>query len=67
MIDGSVGNSEDEKRTPVGDYLTLLNELKHYNKGALLAKPALIVSTQLILISRLSTRATGSTCDTTRS
>jgi hypothetical protein len=44
VIDGSTGNSEDEKRTPVDDYLTLLNELKHYNKGALLAKPSLIVN-----------------------
>jgi GTPase involved in cell partitioning and DNA repair len=66
VIDGSVGNTEEEKRTPVDDYLTLLNELKHYNKGALLAKPALIVRL-LILTFRLSTRATGSTCDTMRS
>ncbi len=43
MIDGSVGTGDDDKRSPVDDYLTLMNELRHYNKGFLLNKPALIV------------------------
>jgi len=41
VIDGS---SEDvDGRSPVKDYEVLLNELKHYQNGALLKKPSLIV------------------------
>ena len=50
IIDGSVeGDSADNsksksgERSPLADYLTLRNELKHYNNGALLNKPSLIV------------------------
>jgi GTPase involved in cell partitioning and DNA repair len=43
VVDGTVGTAEDERRSPTSDYLTLMNELKHYNKGALLKKPSLIV------------------------
>jgi GTP-binding protein len=42
VIDGST--AEDEKRSPLGDYLVLMNELRHFNNGQLLKKPALIVS-----------------------
>ena len=51
VIDGSVdGDSSDNpksksgERSPLADYLTLRNELKHYNNGALLNKPSIIVS-----------------------
>ncbi len=44
VIDGSVGTGdEDDPRSPLTDYMTLMNELKHYNKGLLLKKPSLIV------------------------
>lgn len=34
VIDGSVGSGDDDdKRSPLSDYLTLMNELKHYNNG----------------------------------
>lgn len=33
---------EDDARSPISDYLTLMNELKHYNNGLLLKKPSLI-------------------------
>jgi hypothetical protein len=42
-VDGTVGAADDDQRSPDRDYLTLLNELKHYNNGQLLLKPALIV------------------------
>jgi hypothetical protein len=52
VIDGSTDNdsgdtpssSKNAERSPVTDYLILRNELKHYNGGALLSKPSLIVS-----------------------
>jgi hypothetical protein len=50
VIDGSVEgdfgenpNSKSGERSPMADYLILRNELKHYNNGALLNKPSLIV------------------------
>jgi hypothetical protein len=50
VIDGSVDGdfvenpkSKSGERSPVADYLILRNELKHYNNGALLNKPSLIV------------------------
>ena len=57
VIDGSVDDdsgdnpkSKSSERSPVADYLTLRNELKHYNNGALLNKPSLIVSVFMINI-----------------
>ena len=51
MIDGSVGTGEQEdSRSPISDYETLLSELKHYNRGALLNKPSIIVSLSLLII-----------------
>ena len=54
MIDGSVDDDSDDnpksksgERSPMADYLTLRNELKHYNNGSLLNKPSLIVSIYL--------------------
>jgi len=51
VIDGSVdGDSSDNpisksrERSPLADYLTLRNELKHYSNGALLNKPSIVVS-----------------------
>ena len=54
VIDGSVDDDSDDnpksksgERSPMADYLTLRNELKHYNNGSLLNKPSRIVSIYL--------------------
>jgi GTPase involved in cell partitioning and DNA repair len=42
VIDGSY--DDEDGRSPIKDYEVLINELKHYQDGALLKKPSLIVS-----------------------